>query len=208
MILRSLTARVVVGALLVVTGALVGGGLTIVTLTEQRDTRDADADLRRFAGNMTPGVAGVLGVGPRPPPSPGRFASRPPAFGELQLLDRTGKPIPIPPGPPPQASTSNAPAPGVAQALIDAFNQRGESSAPAGQIVFVRAIATASDRRLILGTVPHDFPPMSPRAGGRTVSAAGKLWRLMVVQTPNAVTVEVGALAQSISARAARCAPS
>ena len=45
---------------------------------------------------------------------------------------------------------------------------------------------------------------MSLRPGGRTVSAAGKLWRLMVVQAPIGVTVEVGALAQSISARAAR----
>jgi signal transduction histidine kinase len=203
-ILRSLTARVAIGALLVVTAALVGGGLTIVTLTEQRDHRDADADLRRFAGNMTPGVAGVLGVGPMPPPSLSRFAARPPALDELRLVDRTGKPIPIPPGPPPQAGTTNAAAPGVAQALIDAFNQRGQSSAPAGQIVFVRALATASDRQLILGTVPRDFPRMSLRAGGRTVSAAGKFWRLMVVRTPVGVTVEVGALAQSISARAAR----
>lgn len=204
MILRSLTARVVVGALLVVTAVLVGGGFTIVALTEQRDRRDADADLRRFAGDMTPGVAGVLGVGPPPPATSVLPGSPPPASGELQLLDRTGRPIAIPPGPPPQAVTSNTPAPGVAQALIDAFNQRGQSSAPAGQIVFVRAIATASDRRLILGTLPPDFPPMSLRPGGRTVSDGGKLWRLMVVQAPIGVRVEVGALAQSISARAAR----
>ena len=205
MILRSLTARVVVGALLVVTAVLAGGGLTIVALTEQRDKRDADADLRRFAGDITPGVAGVLGVRPPPPPTPVLPGSPPPVSGELQLLDRTGRPIPIPPGPPPQAATSAAPAPGVAQALIDAFNQRGQSSAPAGQIVFVRALATASGRRLILGSVPRDFPPMSLRPGGGTVSSrAGKLWRLMVVQAPIGVTVEVGALAQSISARAAQ----
>jgi two-component system, OmpR family, sensor histidine kinase PrrB len=204
-ILRSLTARVVVGALLVVTAVLVGGGLTIVALTEQRDKRDADADLRRFAGDMTPGIAGVLGVGPPPPATPVLPGSPPPASGELQVRDRTGRPIPIPPGPPPQAATSNAPAPGVAQALIDAFNQRGQSSAPAGQIVFVRALATASGRRLILGTLPRDLPPMSLRPGGRTVlSRAGKLWRLMVVRAPIGITVEVGALAQSISARAAR----
>ena len=129
MILRSLTARVVAGALLVVTAVLVGGGLTIVALTEQRDKRDADADLRRFAGNMTPGVAGVLGVGPPPPATPVLPGSPPPVSGELRLLDRSGRPIPIPPGPPPQAATSNAPAPGVVQALIDAFNQRGQSSA-------------------------------------------------------------------------------
>ena len=204
MILHSLTARVVAGALLVVTAVLVGGGLAIVTLTERRDKRDADADLRRFAGNMTPGIAGVLGVGPRPSPSGVLLGPPPPNAGELRLLDRAGRPIPMPPAPPPQGSTSTAPAPGVAQALIDAFNQRGESSAPAGQIVFVRALATRSGHKLILGRVPHDFPPMSVGSGGRTVSAAGKLWRLMVVRTPIGVTVEVGALARSISARAAR----
>jgi signal transduction histidine kinase len=203
-ILRSLTARVVVGALLVVTAVLVGGGLTIVTLTEQRDKRDADADLRRFAGDMTPSLAGVLGVHPGPPPSSILPGSPPPTAGELRLLDRAGRPIPIPPGPPPKAGPSNGPPPGVAQALIDAFNQRGESSAPGGQIVFVRALATASDRQLILGKAPPNFPPMSMRPGGRTVSAAGKVWRLMVVRAPIGVTVEVGALAQSISARAAR----
>jgi signal transduction histidine kinase len=203
-ILRSLTARVVVGALLVVTVVLVGGGLTIVALTEQRDKRDADSDLRRFAGYMTPGVAGALGVGPKPPPSSVLLGSRPPASGELQLLDRSGQPIPIPPGPPPPAGTANGPPPGVAQALIDAFNERGQSSAPAGQIVFVRALATASGRHLILGNVPPKFPPMSVRSGGRTVSAAGKVWRLMVVPAPIGVTIEVAALAQSISARAAQ----
>ena len=140
-----------------------------------------------------------------PPPTPGLPGSRPPASGELQLLDRNGRPIPIPPRAPPQAATPNAPAPGVAQALIDAFNQRGQSSAPAGQIVFVRALATASGRRLVLGALPRDFAPMSLRPGGRTVlSRGGKLWRLMVVQAPIGVMVEVGALAQSISARAAR----
>jgi signal transduction histidine kinase len=203
-ILRSLTARVVAGALLVVTAVLVGGGLTIVALTEQRDKRDADADLQRFAGDMTPGLAGVLGVGPPPPPTGVLPGSPPPAPAGLQLLDRTGRPIPIPPGPPPQPATLNAPAPGVAQALIDAFNQRGHSSAPAGQIVFVRALATASGRRLILGALPRGFPRMSQRRGGRTVSSDGMLWRLMVVRAPIGVTVEVGALAQSISARAAR----
>jgi signal transduction histidine kinase len=203
-ILRSLTARVVAGALLVVTAVLVGGGLTIVALTEQRDKRDADADLQRFAGDMTPGIAGVLGVGPPPPSTSVLPGSPPPAPAGLQLLDRTGRPTQIPPGPRPQPATPNAPAPGLAQALIDAFNERGQSSAPAGQIVFVRALATASGRRLILGALPRDFPLMSPHPGGRTVSSAGKLWRLMVVRAPIGVTVEVGALAQSISARAAR----
>ena len=111
MILRSLTARIVVGAMLVVSVVLVGGGLTIVTLTEQRDKRDADADLRRFAGNLTPGIAGVLGVNPPPPNSgPGPVSAR----GPLVLLDRSGRRIAITPGPAPPPVASSAPAPGVA----------------------------------------------------------------------------------------------
>ncbi|MBV9413857.1 MAG: hypothetical protein JO363_02670 [Solirubrobacterales bacterium] len=204
MILRSLTARVVLGALLVVTAVLIGGGLTIVALTEQRDRRDADADLRRFAGYMTPGVAGVLGVGPKPPPRYVLRGSRSPGSGELQLFDREGRPIARLPAPPPQAGgTGNGPPPASPRALVDAFNSRGQSSTPAGQIVFVRALATASGRRLTLGSVPRGFPAMSVHPGGRTVSADGKLWRLMVVRAPIGVTVEAGALAQSISARAA-----
>jgi two-component system, OmpR family, sensor histidine kinase PrrB len=200
-IFRSLTARVVIGALLVVSAVLLGGGLTIVNVTEQRDKRDADAELRRFAGNFTPSVAGALRVFPSPPPTP--LLSRPPGFGQVQLLDRNGKPIDAGPSPLPQPGAPSSPQPGVVQALVDAFDQRGQSSGPAGQIVFVRALAVRSGRRLILGTVPHGFPPMSLRAGGRTVLAAGKPWRLFVVRSPVGVTVEVGALAQSISTRAA-----
>ena len=201
MILRSLTARVVVGAMLVVSVVLVGGGLTIVTLTEQRDKRDADADLRRFAGNLTPGIAGALGVNP-PPQSP--LLGPPPGSSPLLLLDRNGRPVPVTPGQLPPPSSSSSPPPGVVRALVDAFNERGQSSTPAGQIVFVRAAAMPSGRRLILGAVPSGFPPMSLRPGGRTVHAAGKQWRLVVVHTPIGVTLEVAALAQSISARAAR----
>ena len=202
MILRSLTARVVVGAALVVSAVLAGGGLTIVKVTEQRDRRDADAELRRFAGNFTPFVAGALGVAPRPPPSP--HLSPPPGLGQVVVLDRNGKRIDARPGPPPRLAAPKSPQPGVVQALVDAFNQRGQSSSPAGQIVFVRALAVRSGRRLILGAVPHGFPPMSLRAGGRTVLATGQPWRLVAVRTPIGVIVEVGALAQSISARAAR----
>ncbi len=200
MIFRSLTARVVVAALLVVSAVLVGGGLTIVTVTEQRDKRDANAELRRFVGNLTPSVAGALGVAPAPPPR----LSPPPGLGQVQLLDRNGKPLGPPTGPPPPLGTRGNPNPGVVQALIAAFNQRGQSSSPAGQIGFVRALAVRSGRHLILGTVPPGFPPMSVRAGGRTVLADGQPWRVMVVPTPIGVIVEVGALAQSISARAAQ----
>ena len=198
MILRSLTARVVVGALVVVSTVLVGGGLTIVRLTEQRDKRDADADLRRFAGNLTPSIAGALGVSPSPPQSP------PPGPGPVPLRDRTGKPIPVRPSPQPPPSRSGNPNPGAVQALVDAFNERGQSSSPAGQIVFIRALAVQSGRHLALGAVPDRFPPMSLHAGGRTVMAADEPWRLVLVRTPIGVLVEVGALAQSISARAAR----
>jgi two-component system, OmpR family, sensor histidine kinase PrrB len=200
-ILRSLTARVAVGALLVVSAVLIGGGLAIVTVTEQRDRRDADVDLRRFAGDLTPSLAGVLGIAPTPPD-----ASRvrpPPVLGGLVVLNRDGKALPPPPSPPPRPPVRRMPQPGVVQALVSAFDQRGQSSSPAGQIEFVRALAVQSGRRLILGAVPRGFPPMSDRAGGRTVQAAGKPWRLMVVRTPPGVIVEVAALTQSISTRAA-----
>ena len=197
MIPRSLTARVVVGALLVVSVVLVAGGLTIVTVTEQRDKRDADAELRRFAGNLSPYVAGALGLAPRPPRVPP--TSPPPG---VQLLDRNGVPL-VPPGPPPRPAAPSRPQPAVVQALLDAFSQRGQSSGPAGEIEFVRALAVQSGNHLILGTVPPGLPPMSLRAGARTVNAAGKPWRLVVLTNPLGVIVEVGALAQSISARAA-----
>jgi hypothetical protein len=160
-ILRSLTGRVVVGAVLVVTAVLVGGGLAIVTLTEQRDKRDADADLQRFAGDLTPGLAGVFGVTPpsqATPQSP--LLLPPPRSAALVVLDRDGKPIFVRPSPrpPPGARPSGSPPPGVARALVDAFDQRGQSSTPAGQIVFVRALAMASGRRLILGAVPPTVP--------------------------------------------------
>ena len=94
MILRSLTARVVVGAML-------------VELTEQRDRHDADADLRRFAGNLSPAIAGTLGVPPgRRPGAPGAPAGQ---GGPLQLLDANGRPIQppaAPPLPPPSAGVA------------------------------------------------------------------------------------------------------
>jgi hypothetical protein len=110
-ILRSLTARVVVAALLVVSAVLVGGGLTVVTVTEQRDKRDADAELRRFAGSLTPSVAGALGVAPRPPP--GRLLSPPPGLGEVVILDRNGNPIGAGPGPPRRLGAPGSPQPSL-----------------------------------------------------------------------------------------------
>jgi len=196
---RSLTARVAVGVLVVVSAVLVGGGLTIVTLTEQRDKRDADAELRGFAGDLTPSLAGALGIAPAPLSS--SLASPPPPLGQVVLLNRNGEPLPRPPHPPPPVRTG--PPAGVVQALVAAFDQRGQSSSPAGQIVFVRALAVQSGRRLILGAVPPGFPPMSTRPGGRSVQADGKPWRLIVVRNRPGVIVEVGALAQSISSRAA-----
>jgi signal transduction histidine kinase len=202
-ILRSLTARVVVGAMLVVTAVLVGGGLTIVELTQQRDRHDADADMRRFAGNLSPAIAGTLGV----PPSRWMGALGAPLGqgGPLLLLDANGRPIQPPATPPPSPpAAAGAPAPGVAGALIDTFNGRGQSSAPAGHIVFVRALDPVSGRHLVLGKVPAGFPPMPTRAGARMVNLHGTSWRLVVVRNGVGVIVEVGALAQTIAARAAR----
>lgn len=182
---RSLTARVVIGAVLVVTAVLIGGGLVIVTLTEQRDRRDADADLRRFAGNLAPSISGTLGVAPAPPSIGAPVPATPP--DHLELFDRGGRPIPAPLGPPPAGQAgidgvipgtpgvaAGASVPGVARALIDAFESRGTSSSPAGQIAFVRAADAASGRHLVLGTVPRGMPPMSSRPGGRTVALARK----------------------------------
>lgn len=205
MILRSLTARVVVSALVVVTAVLAGGGLAIVSLTEQRDKRDADADLRRFAADLMPAVAGALGVAPPPPPplrtAPAGLLS---GFGELQLLGANGKPLHPPTRPPPTSPAKGNPNPGVVQALLAAFNQRGQSSSPAGEIAFVRATDPQSGARLILGTVPTGFPPMAARTGGRSIVAAGRPWRLDVVRGPDGILLEVASLAQTIADRAAQ----
>jgi hypothetical protein len=192
----------VVGALLVVSAVLVGSGLTIVSLTEQRDKRDADADLRRFVGNLMPSVAGALGLAPPPPLGPPPLSG--PGLGELHLLDRNDNALRPPTGARPPLGAVSNPNPAVVQALVDAFNQRGHSSSPAGQIVFVRALATMSGAHLTLGAVPRGFPPMSQRVGGRSLVADGSPWRLEVVRGPMGVVVEVAALARTIALRAAR----
>ncbi len=96
----SLTVRITAGVLVVVAAVLIGGGLLIVRVTEQRDARDAGGELQRIAGNLTPWVAGTLGIG-RPANSPGDAVP-------AQLLDAHGQPIalesaPNPPPPPPGA---------------------------------------------------------------------------------------------------------
>ena len=84
----------------VVAAVLIGGGFLIVRVTEQRDARDAGGELQRIAGNLTPWVAGTLGIG-RPANSPGDAVP-------AQLLDAHGQPValnaaPNPPPPPPGA---------------------------------------------------------------------------------------------------------
>ncbi len=181
MIPRSLTARVVVGALLVVSVVLIGGGLTIVTLTKRRDERDAQAELARFAAAIIPPVAQSLGV-PPPHPPPRRAGAPPPA----------GLPPPPPVGPPA----------GNPQQLLDTFNQGG-GAGPAGPIEFVRALADTSGHHLTLGKIPHGFPPMSVRPGTRTVTLGGKPWLVVVDRMPPGVTVEVAAMTAAIADRAA-----
>ena len=91
----SLSVRVTAGVLVVVAAVLIGGGFLIVSVTEQRDGRDAAGELQRIAGNLTPWVAGTLGIG-RPANAPG-------AAVPLQLLDAHGQPVALPatPNPPP-----------------------------------------------------------------------------------------------------------
>src|SRR6266516_5668531 len=190
MMKSSLSVRVTAGVQIVVAAVLIGGGFLIVSVTEQRDRRDAGGELRRIAGNLTPWVAGTLGIGP-PPDSPGSAVP-------LQLLDAHGQPIALPP-------TQNLPPPhvDVLQPLRDAFAASGDTASPVGQIGFVRALNTQNGERLILGTVPRGFPAMSTRPGVRTTAIAGAHWRSAVISGPAGLLIEVGA-PERISARAAR----
>jgi len=98
--------------LVVVAAVLIGGGFLIVNVTEKRDARDAGGELQRIAGNLTPWVAGTLGIG-RPANTPGDSVPS-------QLLDSHGQPVavntaqnpPPPPGQtPPPPPGPNAPPP-------------------------------------------------------------------------------------------------
>jgi len=193
----SLSVRVTAGVLVVVAAVLIGGGFLIVSVTEQRDGRDAGGELQRIAGNLTPWVAGTLGIG-RPSNSPGAVP--------LQLLDAHGQPVALPPTPNrPLPPTQNRPPPphiDVLQPLRDAFAASGDTASPVGQIGFVRALNTQTGERLILGTVPRGFPAMSTRPGVRTTTIAGAHWRSAVLSGPAGLLIEVGA-PERISARAA-----
>src|SRR6266498_4494298 len=147
----SLSVRVTAGVQIVVAAVLIGGGFLIVSVTEQRDRRDAGGELRRIAGNLTPWVAGTLGIG-RPPNSPGSAVP-------LQLLDAHGQPVALPPAPNrPLPPTPNRPPPPhnpPLEPLRDAFAASGDTASPVGQIAFVRAVNPQNGERLILGTVPR-----------------------------------------------------
>ena len=198
----SLSVRVIAGVLVVVAAVLIGGGFLIVSVTEQRDGRDAAGELQRIAGNLTPWVAGTLGIG-RPANSPG-------AAVPLQLLDAHGQPValpatPNPPPPPPLPATQNPPPPplnAALQPLRDAFAASGDTASPVGQLAFVRALNTQTGQRLILGTVPRGFPAISTRPGVGTTTIAGAHWRSAVVSGPAGLLIEAGA-PERISARAA-----
>jgi two-component system, OmpR family, sensor histidine kinase PrrB len=186
----SLSIRVTAGVLVIVAAVLIGGGFLIVNVTERRDGRDAAGELQRIAGNLTPWVAGTLGI--RPP------AGTPGAAVPLQVLDRSGQPVAQPPPP------NGVPPPiiDVRRPLRDAFAASGDTASPVGQIAFVRAVNPQTGERLILGTVPSGFPAMSTRPGARTTTIAGAHWRSAVVSGPAGLLIEVGA-PERISARAA-----
>ncbi len=211
----SLSVRVTAGVLVVVATVLIGGGFLIVRTTEQRDGRDAGGELERIARNLTPGVAGTLGIG-RPADAPGDAAP-------VQILDAHGQPVPLPmaqnppppparnppppaPGqnPPPPAPGQNPPPPGnlALQPLRDAFGASGDTASPVGQIAFVRALNTQTGERLILGTVPAGFPAIATQPGVRATTIAGAHWRSAVVSGPAGLLIEVGA-PERISERAA-----
>jgi two-component system sensor histidine kinase PrrB len=206
MMKSSLSVRVTAGVLVVVAAVLIGGGFLIIRVTEQRDRRDAGGELQRIAGNLTPWVAGTLGIG-RPPNSPGSAVP-------LQLLDAQGQPVVLPPPPngslppPPNGSLppppNRPPPPGLGlEPLRDAFAASGDRASPVGQIAFVRAVNPQNGERLILGTVPRGFPAMWTRPGMRTTAIAGTHWRSAVINGPAGLLIEVGAPEQ-ISARAAK----
>jgi signal transduction histidine kinase len=205
----SLSVRITAGVLIVVAAVLIGGGLLIVRVTEQRDARDAGGELQRIAGNLTPLIAGTLGIG-RPANSPGDAVP-------AQLLDAHGQPIaldapPNPPPPPPGAPNPPPPPPAGQnppplqdaglEPLRDAFAASGDTASPVGQIAFVRALNAQTGERLILGTVPRGFPAMSTRPGVRTTTIGGDHWRSAVVSGPAGLLIEAGA-PERISARAA-----
>ncbi len=190
MILSSLSARVAAGALFVVAAVLIGGGLVIVTSTEQRDRRDADGELQRVAGNLMPSITGALGF---PPPSHALHENVP-----LVLQDASGRVLPLRAGrtPPPSAAAIGL------GPLRDGFAQTGDNSSPIRQIGFVRAVDPTTGQRLTVGTVPAGFPPVPARPGARSVKAGGAEWRSAVVSGPGGIRVEVAGPEQ-ISSRAA-----
>jgi two-component system sensor histidine kinase PrrB len=212
----SLSVRVTAGVLVVVAAVLIGGGFLIVNVTEQRDARDAGGELQRIAGNLTPWVAGTLGIG-RPVNSPGDGVP-------VQLLDAHGRPVAVrnppppppgiqnPPPPPPGAQNPPPPPPGAQnppplqdsglEPLADAFAASGDTASPVGQIAFVRALNPQTGEHLILGKVPPGFPAMSARAGVSTTTIAGHQWRSAVVSGPAGLLIEAAA-PERISARAA-----
>jgi signal transduction histidine kinase len=215
MMTSSLSVRVTAGVQIVVAAVLIGGGFLVVSVTEQRDRRDAGGELRRIAGNLTPWVAGTLGIG-RPPNSPGSAVP-------VQLLDAHGQPVAPPPAPngalPPAPNGALPPAPNGAlppapngpppprnpplEPLRDAFAASGDTASPVGQIAFLRAVNPHNGERLILGTVPRGFPAMWTRPAVRTTAIAGAHWRSAVIRGPAGLLIEVGA-PERISARAAR----
>jgi signal transduction histidine kinase len=218
MMKSSLSVRVTAGVLVVVAAVLIGGGFLVVRVTEQRDRRDAGGELQRIAGNLTPWVAGTLGIG-RPPNSPGSAVP-------LQLLDARGQPVVLPPppngpppppngpppppngpppppnGPPPPPNAPPPPGLGL-EPLRDAFAASGDTASPVGQIAFVRAVNRRTGERLILGTIPPGYPAMWTRPGVRTTGIAGAHWRSAVISGPAGLLIEVGA-PERISARAAK----
>jgi signal transduction histidine kinase len=190
MLKSSLSVRVTAGVLVIVAVVLISGGFLIVSVTEQRDRRDAAGELQRIAGNLTPWVAGTLGILP-PAGAPG-------AAVPLEVLDRSGQPVaePAPPNRPPPPFID------VRRPLRDAFAASGDTASPVGRIAFVRAVNPQTGEQLVLGTVPNGFPAMSMRPGARTTTIAGAHWRSAVVSGPAGLLIEVGAQ-ERISARAA-----
>lgn len=176
----SLGTRVSVGVALVVALVLIGAGVTIVSLTERHDRQEADADLQRVVGNMTPIIAGAFGISPsavgRPSSVPVRLIAH---DGQTLASGRTERP--------PARRGGRAPIEPIAVSFAQAGSDRGS---PVSRLSFLRAVAPSGER-LVVGTVPAGFPAMPTRPGSHTVSADGASWRAVTVATSGRMLIEV-----------------
>ncbi|MHB1567618.1 MAG: HAMP domain-containing sensor histidine kinase [Solirubrobacteraceae bacterium] len=177
----SLGARVSVGVALVVGLVLVGAGFVVVSLAERHYRREAIAELRRVAGNMTPIIAGSFGIRPTAVSHPSRLP--------VTLLSPSGQTLASgsserPPG---LHTGKRAPIEPIAVSFAQANHDGGSA---VSQLGFLRAVAPSGER-LVVGTVPRGFPSMPLDAGSQTVRVAGSSWLSVTIRQASGMLIEV-----------------